>query len=346
MKWFNTICNAIGDGFIDIGREVDYHKPAIFVGLGVIGMGLTIVSAVKRSRKLDDILDESENRKYNIETIDSYIEQYGRENTADVYAAEYGEDKRKLVMTFDKKHELLNDKITVAVDTVKLFAPTGALFAVSSLSILYGYKVLSGRFAGAVAAFNGVSEAFRAYRERVQKEQGSNWDTYYMTGQNKPVPEVEITDEEFLEPKPGDLVEGEMDEDRLIEADELVNCMPESGLPNQYCFYFGPNSPLWTGNPAIDMLTLRGRQSIFTDRLIAKGAVVLNEVLDHLELGITPGGAVTGWIKGNGDNKVDFGLDKIEMDPSRTIWCKDDKAVYILEFNVDGVIYDKLNRVK
>lgn len=345
MKWFDAICTTIGDAVVDAGNTLDYYKPAIFVGLGVIGMGATVISAVKRSRKLDQIKDEYENRKFNIETIDSYIAQYGREDTAEVYAAEYGEDKRKMVMTFDRPREELNNKITYVWDSVKLFVPTGALFAVSSLSILYGYKVLSGRFAGLLAAFNGVSEAFRAYRDRVQKDRGANWDTYYLTGQNRPVEEIDdIPDEDFYEPKPGDLVEGEMPEDKMITADELVNCTP--GLPNQYCFYFGPNSKLWTGTPSVDLMTLRGRQTVFTDRLYGKHRVILNEVLDSLEMDITAGGAVTGWIRGNGDNKVDFGLEKIESDPSRTIWCKDGKAVYILEFNVDGLIYDKLNKVK
>lgn len=345
MKWLDNLCTSIGDSVIGMGHTLDCYKPAIFVGLGVIGMGATIVSAVKRAHKLDDIYDKEDDRKFEIETIDSYIDQFGREKTAEVYGEEFGPDKYDYIMSFEKDRELLNNKITTVVDTVKLFAPTGALFAVSSLSILYGYKVLSGRFAGAVAAFNGVSEAFRAYRERVQKEQGQKWDTYYLTGQNRPVEEIDdISDEDFYEPKPGDLVEGEMPEDKLIDADELVNNDPT--LPSQYCFYYGPNSSAWTGNPSVDLMALRGKQNLFNDRLSRKGGVVLNEVLDLLGLDITPGGAVTGWIKGNGDNVVDFGLTKLENDSSRTIWCKDGKAVYILEFNVDGVIYDKLNKVK
>ena len=75
-------------------------------------------------------------------------------------------------------------------------------------------------------------------------------------------------------------------------------------------------------------------QQMFNDRLQIYGYVLLNDVYQELGIQRTKEGSIVGWAMTNksGDGYVDFGLDeKINM--------TDDER-FILDFNVDGVIYD------
>ena len=73
----------------------------------------------------------------------------------------------------------------------------------------------------------------------------------------------------------------------------------------------------------------------------AKGHLFLNEVYDMLGYEDTPVGAVVGWVKGKGDDYIDFGLnDKTNKDVRRFVNGKDN--IILLDFNVSGVIWDQI----
>jgi hypothetical protein len=67
-----------------------------------------------------------------------------------------------------------------------------------------------------------------------------------------------------------------------------------------------------------------------------------NEVLDNLGIERCPAGAVTGWIKDEGDSYIDFGIFTDE-NSERVIdfMVGREKSIW-LDFNVDGTIYDKI----
>ena len=78
-------------------------------------------------------------------------------------------------------------------------------------------------------------------------------------------------------------------------------------------------------------------------RLQKKGHLFLNEVLDQLGLSRMKAGALVGWLKnGDGDGYVSFG------DIEGSIYRVPDlerKAIHsnvVVDFNVDGVIWDKI----
>ena len=52
-------------------------------------------------------------------------------------------------------------------------------------------------------------------------------------------------------------------------------------------------------------------------------------------------GAVVGWVAGMGDSFIDFGLYDTEVEATRR-FVNGLENVIILDFNVDGVIYDKI----
>ena len=84
---------------------------------------------------------------------------------------------------------------------------------------------------------------------------------------------------------------------------------------------------------------LKAQQNSFNDLLRARGHVFLNEVYDGLGLERSQAGAVVGWVLGDGDNYVDFGIFDGDKPRARD-FVNGLEASILLDFNVDGVIYD------
>lgn len=81
------------------------------------------------------------------------------------------------------------------------------------------------------------------------------------------------------------------------------------------------------------------------EKLNRVGYVFLNDVRESCGLEPTIEGQYTGWIKnGNGDGHIDFGIDLTYTDPrfkdfiDKEHFCRK----IVLDFNVDGVIIDKV----
>jgi hypothetical protein len=71
--------------------------------------------------------------------------------------------------------------------------------------------------------------------------------------------------------------------------------------------------------------------------------VFLNEAYDALGLERSTAGAVVGWVIGDeGDNYIDFGI----FEAQNARFVNGSERSILLDFNVDGVIYDKIGRRK
>ena len=90
---------------------------------------------------------------------------------------------------------------------------------------------------------------------------------------------------------------------------------------------------------------LRRQQDWANEKLKQKGHLFLNEVYDMLGINRTRAGQVVGWIydenNDKGDNFVDFGIYDINSERKRAFVNGDERSI-LLDFNVDGVIYDKI----
>lgn len=103
-----------------------------------------------------------------------------------------------------------------------------------------------------------------------------------------------------------------------------------------YTYLFDKNSAAWDDDYEKNKYFLLMQLCYMNEKLKAVGYIFLNEVFDCLGLPRTKRGQVVGWIydknNTNGDNYIDFGLAEQH---------KGVNGAVVLNFNVDGIIWDK-----
>lgn len=198
----------------------------------------------------------------------------------------------------------------------KLYAPSVTL-GVASIGCLLGAQgILQKRNVALAAAYKSLEQGFSTYRKRVIEEVGEER-------------------------------EGELYRERLLVEKEVVNTETGEittekvlGDHSQYARYFDEYSPQWQRSSEFNMIFLKNMQYWANDKLKAQGHVFLNEVYDMLGLQRSSAGAVVGWVMGNGDNFIDFGI-FAGTERSRAFVNGDEYSI-LLDFNVDGTIFDKI----
>ena len=283
---------------------VQKNSPAILMGVGIVGVVASTVLACKATLKADQVIAESdyEINKVHLahETLDS--EKYSEEDF-----------KRDLTIVHVKK----------VVNIAKLYGPA-ALVGVASIGCLIGsHHILNKRNVGLMAAYALVDESFKTYRKRVVEELGEKKDLAFRHG----LKEETITETETSE-------DGSK---KKVKKTVLTTAI--DGYPSGYARYFDESSTQWRSDPTHNIFFLKGQQNYFNDLLKIHGHVFLNEVYDALGFPRTSAGAIVGWVyegDGVGDNYIDFGIFAPENVDAVNGYAKQ----FILDFNVDGVIYD------
>jgi len=226
----------------------------------------------------------------------------------------YSEDDRK------KDKILIYTKAVVNIS--RLYGPA-FLVGVASIAALTGsHVVLNRRLAGVTAAYAALEKGWNEYRRRVIGEYGEDKDREFRYGT--------VEREVLEETKEGPVAK------MIKELD-----------PNSYSVYskfFDELCPDFQREPEYNMLFLRAQQNYANDKLRSKGHLFLNEVYDQLGIERTQAGQVVGWvISKEGDNFVDFGIFNANRERSRA-FVNGQEAAIRLDFNVDGVIYDKIGK--
>lgn len=225
---------------------------------------------------------------------------------------EYSED--------DRQRDIRLIYTQTTIKTVRLYAPAVAVGALSVAALVGSNRILTGRNTALIAAYTALDRGFRDYRARVVEKFGEDEDRRLRYG----VREVEI-------------VNPETGRKKHVERVALT-------VPSVYARFFDPTSPSWNPEPEYNLVFLQCQQKWANDMLRARGHVFLNEVYDELGLERSKAGAVVGWVfttDGSTDNFIDFGVFNGETQISRDFVNGHEGAI-LLDFNVDGVIYDKI----
>lgn len=197
---------------------------------------------------------------------------------------------------------------------IKLYGPS-VILGVASAGVLTGSHVqLTRRNSALTATAAALSKAYDDYRERVRDEVGNDKELAL----HRSLTEQQVT------------VDGKK---------ELVQVTGDPSKWSPYARIFDEISPNWQKDAELNRIFVQCQQNYANHLLQARGHVFLNEIYDSLGLERSRAGAVVGWVlNGDGDSYIDFGL----FEPGDSRFINNIERSVVLDFNVDGIIYDKI----
>jgi len=208
-----------------------------------------------------------------------------------------------------------------SVKIVKLYAPAVIVGGLSIAALTSSHRILTRRNAALTVAYSALDRGFREYRARVVEKYGEEEDRNLRYGSRQ----VQIEDENGKK--------------------KMVTRVDIDNDPSIYARFFDSYSTSWSKEPEYNLIFLKCQQNYANDLLRSRGHVFLNEVYDMLGIPRSKAGAVVGWLlspNGETDNFVNFGVFDGRDGPARDFVNGLEGAI-LLDFNVDGVIYDKID---
>jgi len=195
----------------------------------------------------------------------------------------------------------------------KLYAPSVALGAASMACLTGSHVQLTRRNAAMMAAYAAIQKAYDDYRVRVRDELGQDkeLDVYHATKTEAKLEGKKSTEVKVSDPN----------------------------VWSAYARWFDEASREWKKDPELNRLFVQCQQNYANQLLQTRGHVFLNEVYDMLDIERSKAGQVVGWVIGSdGDNHIDFGV----YETFSAAFVNGREKSILLDFNVDGVIYDKI----
>lgn len=287
--------------------KLDKHSPEILMVSGVACVIGGTILACKATLHVEEIM----NRRDEIELsmMELLNKNVNRPEKAQNYTSEM----------FDQ--DAITLKVKTAAQLIKNYAPSVGLITLGVGCFLGSYGILKKRNVALTAAYNALTTAFSNYRARVVEELGEEKDKEFYYGKKEK--------KQVVDPETGEIVEKD-----ILNTD---------GYASPYHKFFDESSEYFVRNAEKNLFFLTNQQNWANDKLKQQGCLFLNEVYDMLGLPRTQIGAIVGWIYGKDgkDNYVDFGFRDITREKTRD-FVNGYEDVVLLDFNVDGVIYDKI----
>jgi hypothetical protein len=216
----------------------------------------------------------------------------------------------------DRQKDITLIYVQTSVKIVRAYGPAIIVGGLSIAALTSSHNILCRRNASLMAAYAALEKGFAEYRARVVEKYGEDEDRNLRYGAQT------VTVGEGKEKK------------RVLRVGP--------GDPSIYARFFDQNSSSWNKESEYNLIFLSCQQNYANDILKSRGHVFLNEVYDMLGLPRSEAGAVVGWLLGAEDDYIDFGIftDKSNINVVDFVYGFDNAI--LLDFNVDGVIYDKI----
>lgn len=222
----------------------------------------------------------------------------------------------------DRKQDTAIIYTRSAMKVARLYAPSILLGSASIAMLSKSHDMLTKRNAALTAAYAALDKGFREYRARVIDKYGEDEDR------------ILRYDSETIKVK----------NEETGKDEEVVRVGKDAA--SIYARFFDEYSPSWSKEPEYNALFIRCQQNYANDLLNARGHVFLNEVYDMLGIDRSQAGAVVGWLRSPAsDNYIDFGIFSNRNGADYTVrdFVNGRNGSVLLDFNVDGVIYDKID---
>lgn len=288
-----------------IGRQILMAKkqsPHILFAAGVVGVLAGTVLACRATLKAGPILDEFQ---ADIEGVKA--EHQIRQGVV------FGETGKKPTEG-DYRKDLAYVYLRDSAKVVWLYAPAVVVSGLSLAALTGSHVTLVKRNTALTGAFVALTNVYSEYRDRVKAEIGEEREQELHLG--------------LVREKSKD-----------AEGKAITKLVRD---PNKFSLYarcFDEYNPNWKKTNEYNRMFLLGHQNYFNHLLQARGHVFLNEVYEALGFEHSQAGQIVGWVISDaGDCFVDFGI--FERDSTRFVngW---EPSIW-LDFNVDGVIWDKI----
>lgn len=300
------------------GLQIKKHSPEILMIAGIVGTVTSTVLACRATTKIEKVLNE---KKDSVEKIHKCLE-----------SGEYDYTEE------DSKKDLTIVYTQTGVKLIKLYAPAVALGTLSIASIVSGHHILKKRNIALAAAYAVVDKGFKDYRSRVVERFGEQLDKELRYNIKAKEVEVVTVDENG----------NEVIEKKVIDTAEAN---PLAGI-SEFAKFFDEGCEAYRKDPNYNLMFLRRQQDYANDLLRARGHVFLNEVYDMLDIPRTEAGQSVGWIydekNPNGDNYIDFGIYEMtgieRFDEAKRAFVNGHERSILLDFNIDGPIYNKIGK--
>lgn len=279
------------------------YSPEILTTVGVVGVVTSGVLTARATLKLEPIIERHEI------AIDT-VAKKSRELTSDEYSStQHKKDVTKVYLTTSK-------------DLFKLYALPVSIGIASIGCLVSSHGIMSQRNVATVAAYKALETSFGEYRKRVVADLGEDKDREYRFA--KATTEVEV-----------------IDADGNVSTEEKLTTVPSS-----YERVFSELNPNWSNVPGINQMFIKQNQNWLNDKLNARGYLFLNEVYHDLGFEDVPEGQVVGWLRKDNpfakDGEVDFGVFDRDTQVAHD-FVEGFENGALLDFNVDGIIFDKIN---
>jgi hypothetical protein len=202
-------------------------------------------------------------------------------------------------------------------DITKLYAPSVIIGGLSIAALTGSHVSLTRRNNALTAAYVAVSRAFADYRAKVREEVGEQKEReLYHKSQTEVVTNADGTK-------------------RLVTKTDR----------QAFVRVFDEQNRNWVHNNESARLFLEANQNAWNVYLRTHKHVFLNDVYKSLGFEPVQAGQIVGWVydsEKGGDNYIDFGLYEVS-----NFEAVNGEALggipFILEFNVDGIIYDLID---
>ena len=294
------------------GFQLRQYSPEILVVAGVIGTVVSAVMACKATTKVNDILEQ---HKEDVEKIHTVAKD-------EKYADEYTES--------DMKKDLTIVYAQTAFKFAKLYGPAVLLGSLSITGILTSNNILRKRNIAIATAYAALDKSFKGYRERLTERYGETVDRELKYGI-----------------KAQKIEETVVDENGKTKKTKTIVPVVENEKNSVYARFFDETNPNWEKNPDYNLMFLRAQENYANQRLRADGYLFLNDVYESLGIPKCSIGQVVGWIYDpedqNADCHVSFGIYDLYRAVTRDFVNGFEPAI-LLDFNVDGVMWDKINQ--
>lgn len=305
------------------GLVVKKHSPEILLVGGIACIVGGAVWACKSTLELDDTIDDIKDR---IDTVKNGNTDEVIEVTADIIE---DPENKEMIKYEASRADLARVYIGATWDIVRLYAPSFILMGSGIGMVCGSHSIMHRRTASLMAAYELMDKSFEAYRQRVADKWGVEEEKSIRYAEHDEKIDVTYVDEKTGKEK---------------KKKEIIKCTEVR--PDDisiYARFFDDTCSEWDKSSEYNLAFLKGQQAWFNNLLQARGHVFLNEVYDALGIKRTQAGQVVGWIydpdNDEIDNYVDFGIYNVNYSASRD-FVNGYNDVILLDFNVDGVIYD------